>query len=152
NGYFEVIEGCFDQPKTVNVNFKEAPTLVLSDSIINNCANQPLPKVYVLSGVSDFDTYEWTIEPVDPNDPNDPANDPTHPNHPDNAVAGDENVGWTFNPVSPMTYYLTVTQSIPSLGGKDVSSMPESKLNFLLPPQCYSVRIIIVVVLMIFRS
>ncbi|SEH86846.1 Por secretion system C-terminal sorting domain-containing protein [Paenimyroides aquimaris] len=134
NGYFDVIEGCFNEPKIINVNFKEAPTLVLSDSIINNCANQPLPKVYVLSGVSDFDTYEWTIEPVDPNDPNDPANDPTHPNHPDNAVAGDENVGWTFNPVSPMTYHLTVKQSNTFPGGEACVNYAEVKVELPASP------------------
>lgn len=132
NGYFDVIEGCFNEPELINVNFKEAPNLVLSDSIVNNCANQPLPKVYVLSGVTEFDTYEWTLKAIDPNDPNDPANDPTHPNHPDNAVSGDENVGWTFNPTVPLTYYLTVKQSNTFPGGEECINYAEVKVE--LPP------------------
>lgn len=114
NGFFDVIEGCFDKMEIIDIDFTEAPSLVLSDTIANNCAGQPLDKIYVMTGANDFDEYEWILKPIDPNnpnDPNDPANDPTHPNHPDNAVGGDQNVGWTFNPDTPTTYYLTARQT-----------------------------------------
>jgi len=104
NGYFDVIEGCFNQPKTITVNYIEAPTLTLSSDIVNNCSGNPLTKLYVLTGASDYDTFEWTT--IDPNDPNDPANNPNHPNHPDNAIVGDQNIGWTFNTTANMTYVL----------------------------------------------
>src|SRR5690554_7944636 len=118
NGFFEVIEGCFDKMQKVDIDFTEAASLVLSDTIANNCAGQPLQRIYVMTGANDFDTYEWTIEALDPLDPLDPANDNTHPNHPDNAVSGDQNIGWTFNPESPMTYYLRVRQSNGFPGGE----------------------------------
>lgn len=109
NGYFDVLEGCFNQPKIVNVNYTPAPTLNLSADIVNNCAGSPLTKLYILTGVSDYDTYEWTT--VDPNDPNDPANDPNDPNNPANAILGDENVGWTFNTTMNMTYVLRASNT-----------------------------------------
>src|SRR5690606_12568361 len=61
-------------------------------------------------------------------------NDPTHPNHPDNAVAGDENVGWTFNPISPMTYYLTVKQSNTFPGGERCVNYAEVKVELPASP------------------
>ena len=99
NGFFDVLEGCFGKIETINVNFKEAPKFALSDSIINNCSGQPLSKIYVLSGANDYDVYEWG--------PNDLAN-PGDPNNASNAIVGDKNIGWTFNPATPTTYYLTV--------------------------------------------
>jgi len=109
NGYFDVIEGCFGQPEVVEVVFTDAPTLNLSADIVNNCSGNPLTKLYVLTGVSDYDTYEWTT--IDPNDVNDPANDPQHPNNPANAILGDQNVGWTFNTTTNMTYVLTASNT-----------------------------------------
>lgn len=109
NGYFDVLEGCFGQPETTDVVFTTAPTLNLSADIVNNCSGNPLTKLYVLTGVSDYDTYEWTT--VDPTDVNDPANDPQHPNNPANAIVGDENVGWTFNTTSNMTYVLKASNT-----------------------------------------
>src|SRR5690606_27953709 len=53
NGFFDVVEGCFGLPKTIEVNFKPAPKLVLSDSIVNNCSADPLQKIYVLTGAAD---------------------------------------------------------------------------------------------------
>ncbi len=107
NGYFDVIAGCFDLPKTVNVTYEEAPTLNLSADIINNCAGSPLTKLYVLTGAASYDSYVWTI--TDPNHP--AANDNTLPDHPDNAISGDQNVGWTFNTTGPMEYTLKATSS-----------------------------------------
>src|SRR5690606_38027188 len=118
NGYFDVLEGCFGLPKTIEVNFKSAPKFVLSDSIVNNCSADLLQKIYVLTCAADFDEYEWIIEAIDPLDPNDPANDDTHPNHPDNAINGDHNIGWTFNPATPAVYYLTAKQSNTFPGGE----------------------------------
>src|SRR5690606_14920437 len=122
NGYFDVLEGCFGPAKDVEVVFKKAPPLVLSDTIANNCAGQSLDRIYVMTGANDFDEYEWVLRPMDPNnpnDPNDPANDNTHPNHPDNAISGDQNIGWTFNPTVPLTYYLTVKQGGNFPGGEE---------------------------------
>lgn len=104
NGYFDVIEGCFGEPKILQVNFTEAPTLNLSADIVNNCAGNPLTKLYVLTGANDYDTYEWTT--IDPDDPNDPVNNPNHPNNPKNAIVGDQNIGWTFKTTTNMTYVL----------------------------------------------
>lgn len=106
NALFDVIEGCFGDPKTVEVIFQEAPPLVLSDSIANNCAGQGLDTIHLLSGVTEFDIFTWR---VDENDPG--FNDNTHPNHPDNAITGDRYIGWSFNPQTPTTYYLTARQS-----------------------------------------
>ncbi len=109
NGYFKIIDGCFGAMRTYELNFSDAPTLNLSADIVNNCAGSPLTKLYILTGVSDYDTYEWTT--VDPNDPNDPANDPNDPNNPANAILGDENVGWTFNTTMNMTYVLRASNT-----------------------------------------
>lgn len=106
NALFDVIEGCFGEPETVEVIFKEAPVFALSDSIANNCDGQGLDVIYVMSGVTEFDEYTWELDEDDP-----AYNDNTHPNHPDNAIGGDELIGWTFNPQTPTTYYLTVRQS-----------------------------------------
>lgn len=107
NGYFDVIEGCINEPVTVNVNFKTAPTLNLSTDVVNNCAGSPLTKLYILTGVADYNTYVWTV--ADPNHP--AANDPTHPDHPDNAIVGDQNIGWTFTVSTPMKYILTASNT-----------------------------------------
>lgn len=109
NGYFDVIEGCFNEPEIINVNYIEPPILTLSTDIVNNCAGNPLTKLYVLTGAGDYDTYEWTT--IDPDDPNDPVNDPNHPNNPANAILGDQNVGWTFNTTSSMTYVLNASNT-----------------------------------------
>lgn len=108
NGYFDIIEGCFNEPKTVEVVYTPAPTLNLSADIINNCAGNPLTKLYVLTGVGSYNSYVWTV--TDPNDP--AANDNTHPNHPDNAIVGDQNVGWTFTTTMPMGYTLTAKNTV----------------------------------------
>lgn len=106
NALFDVIEGCFGDPKTVEVIYKKAPSLVLSDSIANNCAGQGLDTIHLLTGVTEFDVFSWEV------DENDPAfGDNTHPNHPDNAITGDRYIGWAFNPQTPTTYYLTARQS-----------------------------------------
>ncbi len=109
NGYFDVLEGCFGQPQETDVIFTPAPTLNLSADIVNNCSGNPLTKLYILTGVSDYNTYEWTT--VDPTDVNDPVNDPQHPNNPANAIVGDENVGWTFNTTTNMTYVLNASNT-----------------------------------------
>lgn len=110
NGYFDVLEGCFGQPTTIDVNFTDAPTLNFSTDIVNNCAGSPLTKLYVLTGAGDYDGYEWTT--VDPDDTTDPVNNPQHPNNPANAIVGDQNVGWTFNTTTNMTYVLRASSSI----------------------------------------
>lgn len=109
NGYFDIIDGCFGEMRTFNLVFKDAPVLNLSTDIVNNCSGNPLTKLYILTGVSDYDTYEWTT--IDPNDVNDPVNDPLHPNNPANAILGDENVGWTFNTTTNMTYVLNASNT-----------------------------------------
>ena len=108
NGYFDVIDGCFGEMRTIELDFTDAPTLTLSSDVVNNCAGNPLTKLYVLTGVNDYDDYEWTL--TDPNDP--AANDKTHPNHPDNAIVGDQNVGWTFNTNKNISYTLRATSSV----------------------------------------
>lgn len=110
NGVFDILDGCFDQMREININFSQAPDLILSSNSVNNCAGSPLQKLYVLTGVSDYDTYEWTT--IDPNDVNDPANDPQHPNNPANAILGDQNIGWTFNPNINMTYVLRASNTV----------------------------------------
>ncbi|KAA5531764.1 Ig-like domain-containing protein [Paenimyroides baculatum] len=109
NGYFKIIDGCFGEMRTINLTFKDAPLLNLSSDIVNNCAGNPLTKLYVLTGVSDYNTYTWTT--IDPNDTNDPVNDPLHPNNPANAIVGDQYVGWTFNTTTNMTYVLNASNT-----------------------------------------
>lgn len=109
NGLFDILDGCFAPGQTVNLNFTDAPTLTLSSDIVNNCSGTPLTKLYVLTGVGDYDTYKWTT--IDPNDPNDPVNDPLHPNNPANAILGDQNVGWTFNTTTNMIYVLKASNT-----------------------------------------
>src|SRR5690606_35197619 len=99
----------FNEPEIINVYYTEPPILTLSTDIVNNCAGNPLTKLYVLTGAGDYDTYEWTT--IDPDDPNDPVNDPNHPNNPANAILGDQNVGWTFNTTSSMTYVLNASNT-----------------------------------------
>lgn len=108
NGYFDVIAGCFNDPITVELNYNEPPQFNLSADIINNCAGSPLTKLYVLTGAADFNTYTWTI--TDPNHPG--FNDNTHPDHPDNAIVGDQNIGWTFNTTGPMEYTLVASNTL----------------------------------------
>lgn len=109
NGYFDILEGCFGPSSTINLNFTPAPDLILSSNTVNNCAGSPLQKIYILTGVSDYNTYKWTT--IDPNDTTDPVNDPTHPNNPVNAIVGDQNIGWTFNTTTTMTYVLRVSNT-----------------------------------------
>lgn len=108
NGYFDVIAGCFNDPITVNLNYNEPPQFTLSSDIINNCAGSPLTKLYVLTGAADFNTYTWSI--TDSAHPG--FNDNTHPDHPDNAITGDQNVGWTFNTTGPMNYTLVASSTL----------------------------------------
>lgn len=102
NGYFDILEGCFGPMKTINVNYTEAPDLILSSNRANNCSGKALDKIYVLSGGNIYDTYEWT--PEDVNNPNDP-------NNASNAIVGDAVNGWTFNPTTNMTYTLKASSS-----------------------------------------
>ncbi|RRA95419.1 Ig-like domain-containing protein [Paenimyroides viscosum] len=108
NGYFDVIAGCFNDPITVELIFTEAPEFVLSADLVNNCQGSPLTKLYVLTGAGDFNTYTWTI--TDPTHPG--FNDNTHPDHPDNAIVGDQNIGWTFNTTGPMEYTLVASSTL----------------------------------------
>jgi len=110
NGYFDVLEGCFGPRRTVDINYTEAPALTLSSDIVNNCAGSPLTKLYILTGVVDYNTYQWVV--TDPNHP--AANDNTHPDHPDNAIAGDQNVGWVFTTTMPMGYTLRASSTLTS--------------------------------------
>jgi len=107
NGYFDVIAGCFGEPQIAELTFKPAPTFTLTSDVVNNCAGTSLTKLYVLTGAGDFNSYEWTIT-----DPTHPAfNDNTHPDHPDNAISGDEKVGWTFTTTGPMEYNLKASST-----------------------------------------
>src|SRR5690606_17547669 len=104
NGYFDILDGCFAPMKTINIDFNPAPALNLSATVVNNCSGNPLTELYVLTGVGDYDTYVWG--PNDDNNPNDPDNA-------DNAIVGDENSGWTFNPNSNnITYTLVASNSV----------------------------------------
>lgn len=98
----QFLDGCFSTNNKVNVNYTQAPNLVLSTYDVNNCAGQPLQTLYVLTGAADYDTFEWG-----PNDPNDPNN----PNNASNAIIGDQNTGWTFNPTQDITYTLKASNS-----------------------------------------
>ena len=102
NGYLDVLEGCFGPMKTVNINYTEAPDLILSTNKINNCIGSPLTQLYILSGGNEYDTYEWF--PEDENNPNDP-------NNASNAISGSATAGWTFNPTTNMTYTLVASNS-----------------------------------------
>jgi len=95
NAYFEMLDGCFADLKTIDIIYKEAPKLVLSTYRVNNCAGSPPEKLYVLTGADDYDTYEWITDPPLPN--------PT--------VSGDSKVGWTFNPTANTTYTLKASNS-----------------------------------------
>lgn len=94
NGYFQILDGCFSDLKTIKINYKEAPKLVLSTYRVNNCAGSPPEKLYVLTGADDYDKYEWSPNP------------PTNP-----TVSGDQKVGWTFNPTVNTTYTLKASNS-----------------------------------------
>ncbi len=94
NGYFQVLDGCFAEMKTIEINYTEAPKLVLSTYTVNNCAGSPPEKLYLLTGADDYDTYVWSPNP------------PTNP-----TVSGDAKVGWTFNPTVPTTYTLKASNS-----------------------------------------
>src|SRR5690554_4614153 len=122
NGYFDVIEGCFGPSKEVEILYKEAPSLVLSDSIVNNCFGQAPHKVYLLSGATEYDEFEWELDENHPG-----YNNTNHPDHPDNAILGDKNIGWIFTPGSstPITYYLTVKQSNTFPGGEECINYAE---------------------------
>lgn len=102
NGYFDILDGCFSPIQNIDVVYTPAPTLTLSTYLVNNCSGNALPKVYLLTGSGDYDTYEWG--------PNDPTN-PNDPNNASNAIKGDQNIGWTFNPTTNMTYTLTASNS-----------------------------------------
>ena len=107
NAYFDVIAGCFGPPKRLDLTYTEPPLFNLSTDIINNCAGNPLTKLYVLTGAGDYDTFVWTV--TDPTHP--AANDNTHLDHPDNAISGDKNVGWTFTTTGPMEYTLVASSN-----------------------------------------
>ncbi|MBA5794103.1 T9SS type A sorting domain-containing protein [Flavobacterium sp. xlx-214] len=107
NGYFDILDGCFGEVKTVNVTYKDAPDLILSSNTVNNCVGSPNQTIYALTGANLYDTYEWSIT-----DTNDPAfNDKTHPDHPDNAIVGDQNIGWTFSPTKNISYTLKASNT-----------------------------------------
>lgn len=102
NGYFDILDGCFEEMKEIEVLYTPAPPLTLTTNTINNCVGSPLTQLYILTGANEYDTYEWF--PEDPNDPN-------NPNNASNAIVGSAATGWTFNPTTDMTYTLKASSS-----------------------------------------
>lgn len=102
NGYFDILDGCFEEMKEIDVIYTPAPPLILSTNTVNNCLGSPLTKVYILTGANEYDTYEWF--------PEDPTN-PSDPNNASNAIKGDPATGWTFNPNTNMTYTLVASST-----------------------------------------